>query len=39
VGRYLGVLVLSVALQVFSDRDGFLDQVVEIFRDLGGKTY
>ena len=34
----LAVLILSVSLQVLSIVDSLLDQVVEIFRDLGGKT-
>lgn len=32
------VLVLTVVLEVLSDRDGLLDEVVEIFRDLGCKV-
>lgn len=34
----LTVLILSVSLQVLPNVDGLLDQVVEIFGDLGGKT-
>jgi len=34
----LGIAVLAVALQVLADRDGLLDQVVQVLRDLGGKT-
>lgn len=34
----LGVLVLSVSLQVLSDRYSLLDQVVQVFRDLWSQT-
>ncbi len=34
----LGVLVLSVALQMLSDLDGLLDKHVKILGDLGGKS-
>lgn len=34
----LGVLVLSVSLQVLSDRHSLLDQVVQVFRDLWSQT-
>lgn len=34
----LGVSVLAVPLEVLSDRDGLLNQVVEVLGDLGGKT-
>lgn len=34
----LGVLVLSVALEVLAHVDGLLDKVVEVLGDLGGKT-
>lgn len=34
----LGVLVLSVSLQVLSDRDSLLDQEVQILWDLWGQT-
>merc|ERR1739845_9663 len=34
----LGVLILAVSFQVFSDRHGLLDEVVEIFRDFWGKS-
>ena len=34
----LGVLVLSVTFQVLADGNSLLDQVVQILRDLGGKT-
>lgn len=34
----LGVLVLSVSLQVLSDRNGLLDKHVKILRDLRGKA-
>jgi len=33
-----GVGVLSVSLQVLSDGNSLLDQMVEIFRDLWGQT-
>ncbi len=35
----LGIGVLAELLQVLSDRDGLLDQAVEIFGDLRGKAY
>ena len=35
----LGIEVLAVDLQVLTDGDGLLDQVEEILRDGGGKTY
>lgn len=35
----LGVLVLTVALQVLADSDGLLDQMVKILRDFRSKTY
>lgn len=34
----LGVLVLSVSLQVLSDRDSLLDQEVQVLWDLWGQT-
>lgn len=34
----LCVAVLSVSLQVLSDRDGLFDQLVQILWDLGGKS-
>ncbi len=34
----LGVLVLSVALQMLSDLDGLLDKHIKILRDLRGKS-
>lgn len=34
----LGVLVLSVSLQVLSDGDSLLDQVVQVLRDVRGQT-
>ena len=34
----LSVLVLSVSLQVLSDVDGLLNQVVEVLGDLRGQT-
>jgi len=34
----LGVLVLSVALEVLADGDGLLDQHVEVFWNFWGKT-
>ena len=34
----LGVLVLSVSLQVLTDLDSFLDKHVKILRNLRGKT-
>ena len=34
----LGVSVLSELLQVLSDLESLLDQVVEVFRDLGGQA-
>lgn len=34
----LGVLVLSVSLQVLADRDGLLDQVVQVLGDLRGQA-
>jgi len=35
----LGIRVLAELFQVLADRDGLLDQAVEIFRDLRGKAY
>jgi len=34
----LRVLVLSVLFQVLADSDSLLDEVVQILRDLGGKS-
>lgn len=34
----LGVLVLSVSLEVLTDLDGLLDQVVKILWDIWGET-
>ena len=34
----LAVLILSVSLQVLSNVDSLLDQVVEVLGDLGGET-
>lgn len=34
----LGVLVVTVPLEVGPDGNGLLDQVVEVLRDLGSKT-
>ena len=34
----LGILVLSVRLEVLADGDGLLDEVPEILRDGGSKT-
>lgn len=34
----LGILVLSVSLQVLSDSDSLLDQVVQVFGDLWSQT-
>jgi hypothetical protein len=35
----LGILVLAVTFKMFADGDGLLDQVVQVFRDFGSKTY
>lgn len=35
----LGVLVLPELLEVLPHGDGLLNEVVEILRELGGKTY
>jgi hypothetical protein len=35
----LGVLVGSVSLEVLSDRDGLLDEVVKVLGDGWGETY
>ena len=35
----LGVFVLSVLFQMFSDSHGFLDEVIQIFWDLAGQTF
>lgn len=35
----LGVLVLAVALKMLADRDGLLDEVVEILGDFRSETY
>lgn len=34
----LGILVTPVSLEVLSDRDGLLDEVVEVLGDRRGKT-
>ena len=34
----LGVGILSLLLQVLANLDSLLDEVVEVFGDLGGKT-
>lgn len=34
----LGIEILAVGVQVLADRDGLLDQVVEILRDGGGES-
>ena len=34
----LGVSVLAELLKMLSDLESLLDKVVEVFRDLGGKT-
>jgi hypothetical protein len=34
----LGITILSVTLQVLADRDGLLDELVEIFRNLWGES-
>jgi len=34
----LGVTVTTVALEVLADRDGLLDEVVEVLGDLGGEA-
>ena len=34
----LGVLVLSVSLEMLTDGDGLLDQVIEVLWDLRGNT-
>lgn len=34
----LGVLVLPVSLEVLSDLNGLLDQVVEVFWDIWGES-
>jgi hypothetical protein len=35
----LGILVLAVAFKMFTDGDGLLDQVVQVFRNFGSETY
>lgn len=35
----LGVLVGTVSLEVLSDRDGLLDEVVKVLGDGGGEAY
>jgi hypothetical protein len=34
----LGVLILSVLFKMLANSNSLLDQMVKIFRDLGGKT-
>ena len=34
----LGILVFAVAFKMFANRNGLLDQVVQIFRNFGSKT-
>ena len=35
----LGIFILSVLFQMFSDSHGFLDKVIQIFWDLAGQTF
>ena len=35
----LGVLVVTVALEVLADGDGLLDEVVKVLGDLGGEAW
>ena len=35
----LGIFVLSVLFQMFSDSHGLLDKVIQIFWDLAGQTF